>query len=156
MSENNRNEEFEKFLITITGIEKQKEFDRKVDRLKKSSSATTVWAVLPGLLGFYGIAHFYLNRPLEGLVILLTGLIPSLFLYGGVLIFLPFFGFNPFGSIPIPFEYLTLVSFIAAGCRIAFFIGNIISARYYYSRYEFYIHVKAKKPWDNWGLNSQI
>ena len=38
--------------------------------------------------------------------------------------------------------------------RIGFFIGNIIHARYQYSRYDFYIHHRAQKPWNNWGLNS--
>ena len=96
----NESKEWDKFLQTITQIEQNREFDRKVDRIKKSSSATTVWAVIPGLFGFYGIAHFYLNRPIEGLVILLVGIIPSLFLIGSFSwMFNPYYyiGKNNFG-----------------------------------------------------------
>ncbi len=153
---NEISEEWSKFLQTITQVEKNREFDRKVDRLKKSSSATTVWAVIPGLLGIYGIAHFYLNRPIEGLVILLTGFIPSLFLMGSFsALFVPYYYGDPniFG---LNSSTLVMVGFVAWGVRIAFFIGNIISARYHYSRYDFYIHLKASKPWNNWGLDSMI
>ena len=73
MSGMEESEELRKFIQTITLIEKKREFDRQVDRLKKSSSATTIWAIIPGLLGIYGMAHFYLNRPLEGLIIFLLG-----------------------------------------------------------------------------------
>ena len=66
-------DEFKKFMLTIVAIETDRRFDVKVDRLKKSSSATTIWAILPGLIGLYGIAHFYLNRPIEGLIILGIG-----------------------------------------------------------------------------------
>lgn len=148
--------EWNKFLQTITQIERSREFDRKVNRLKKSSSATTVWAVIPGILGIYGIAHFYLNRPIEGLVIFLTGIIPSLFLTGTLMSLInPYYyiGNNNFGVDP---SSMVMIGMVAWGVRIAFFVGNIISARYQYSRYDFYIHLKAKKPWNNWGLNSGI
>ena len=153
-----QNDEFEKFLSTITSVEKQREFDRRVDRLKKSSSATTFWAVFPGLFGIHGIAHFYLNRPLEGLIILVTGLIPGIFI--GLYSLIPFvapWGFlpstNTFGFSP---DYIYWIVISSLVIRVGFFIGNIISARYQYSRYESYIHYKAKKPWNNWGLDSQI
>ncbi len=156
MSENNRNDEFEKFLITVTNIEKQREFDRKVDRLKKSSSATTFWAIFGGILGLYGLAHFYLNRPLEGLIILLIGIIPSLFTINLFMWFLPGFLIQNFDFLGISSSDVIMISYIMVLLRISFFIGNIISARYQYSRYDFYIHWKAKKPWNNWGLDSKI
>ena len=151
-------DEFQKFLRTITQIEKQREFDRKVDRLKKSSSATTFWAILPALFGFHGIAHFYLNRPIEGLVILITGLIPGILLsvltlVPFVLPFLPLTSFSSFSVLDsVNTAYWITVALVVF--RIGFFIGNIIHARYQYSRYDFYIHHRAQKPWDNWGLNS--
>jgi len=149
--------EFEKFLTTMTSIEKQREFDRRVDRLKKSSSATTFWAVLPGLFGIHGIAHFYLNRPIEGLIIFFAGLLPGIFITA-----FTFIPFEPLSMLPsmsllgLSGENLVLLTGLLIATRIGFFIGNIISARYHYSRYEFFIHHRAKKPWDNWGLNSQI
>jgi hypothetical protein len=151
-------DEFQKFLSTITKIEKQREFDRKVDRLKKSSSATTFWAIFPALFGFHGIAHFYLNRPIEGLIILITGLIPVILL--SLLTLVPFaLPFLPFTSLSsfnvINFANATYwINVVLVILRIGFFIGNIIHARYQYSRYDFYIHHRAQKPWDNWGLNS--
>jgi len=149
-------EEFKKFVTILTGIEQNREFDRKVDRLKKSSSAVTVWAVIPGILGIYGISHFYLNRPLEGLLILLFGLAPSIFM-GGLFNFFPYTYFFPFINW-VPIEGLDTITsiIIFTVLRLGFFVGNIISARYHYSRYDFYIHHKAKKPWNNWGLNSRI
>ena len=144
-------EEFKKFVTVLTGIEQNREFDRKVDRLKKSSSAVTVWAVIPGLFGIYGIAHFYLNRPLEGLLILLLGLVPSIFM-GGLFTY-PYF--SPFTNwSPVIGLDATISFIIFLVLRIGFFVGNIISARYHYSRYDFYIHHKASKPWNDWGLNS--
>lgn len=147
-------EEFRKFIATLTIIEQNREFDRKIDRLKKSSSAVTVWAVIPGLFGIYGISHFYLNRPLEGLLILLFGLIPSLFL-GGLFTLFTYSYFSPFANW-VPFMGVdTTTSFIIfTVLRLGFFVGNIISARYHYSRYDLYIHLKGKKPWNNWGLDS--
>ncbi len=156
MSENNVTEEFEKFLITITNIEKQKEFDRKVDRLKKSSSATTVWAVIPGLLGIFGVAHFYLNRPLEGLIILLVGIIPTFLLLGSSMWLLPGFLMGYSNFLGISSSDAITVGYIAWILYIGFFVGNIISARYQYSKYELFIHWKAKKPWNNWGLDSRL
>lgn len=152
-------DEFAKFLTTITAIEKQREFDRKVDRLKKSSSATTFWAVFPGLFGIHGIAHFYLNRPIEGLIIFFAGILPG--------IFITIFTFIPSALVPLNFlpsvdtfglssNNLYWITIALVVIRIGFFIGNIISARYQYSRYEFVIHHRAKKPWNNWGLDSQI
>ena len=70
-------EALKKFIDTLTIIEGNRAFDRKIDRLKKSSSAVTVWAVIPAIFGIYGIAQFYLNRPLEGLLILCAGLTVS-------------------------------------------------------------------------------
>ena len=155
MSGMEESEELRQFLHTITLVEKKREFDRQVDRLKKSSSATTVWAIIPGLLGFYGIAHFYLNRPIEGLIIFLLGLIPSLLLYVSIMInFLP--SDLLLSYLPIPPQYLTLLPLAAVGFHIVFLFVNVILARYHYSRYDFFIHVKAKKPWNNWGLQSQI
>ena len=146
--------QLEKFFLTITEVEKKREFDRKVDRLKKSSSATTVWAVIPGLFGFFGIGQFYLNRPLEGLIFLLGGFIPSFVLIGSFLNFLPF-GYVLYDAILDHNDAMSL-TIIAVMMQITFFVINIISARYHYSRYDFYIHWKAKKPWNDWGLNSQI
>jgi len=156
MSDLTKSEEWDKFLQTITKVERDREFDRKVDRIKKSSSATTVWAVIPGLLGIYGIAHFYLNKPIEGLVILLTGLIPSLFVMGSFSwLFAPYYYGNP-NVLELDAENLIMIGIVAWGVRVAFFIGNIISARYNYSKYEWYIHLKASKPWNNWGLDSKM
>lgn len=149
-------EEFKKFLHTLSIIEENREFDRKIDRLKKSSSAVTVWAVLPGIFGIYGIAHFYLNRPLEGLLILLFGIMPSVFVGGSFALFAyPYF---PLLSSWVPFSELNTTSsfIIFLVLRIGFFVGNIIIARYYYSKYDFYIHLKGKKPWNNWGLDSMV
>lgn len=156
MSEDNRNVEFEKFLITVTNIEKQREFDRKIDRLKKSSAATTVWAIIPGLLGIYGVAHFYLNRPIEGWIILLTGIIPSFFVIQPLLWYWPGSLLGYSNIVDIPSSYIIIVSIVSWIIRIGFFIGNIISARYYYSKYDSYIYYKAKKPWNSWGLHSKI
>ena len=156
------NDEFQKFLSTITKIEKQREFDRKVDRLKKSSSATTFWAILPALFGFHGIAHFYLNRPIEGLIIMIAGIVPGILM--SATLFIPFFStyLTPItaynllpllniSSDPNTIYLLTIALFVS---RIGFFVGNIIHARYQYCRYDFYIHHRAQKPWNNWGLNS--
>ena len=151
-------EEFKKFVSILTEIEENREFDRQVDRLKKSSSAVTVWAVIPGLFGIYGISHFYLNRPLEGLVLLLSGFISSSVFVGGLF---PLFGYYPFFS---PFANWSLVTGLDASIaiiifillRLIFFVVNIIFARYHYSRYDFYIHKKARKPWNNWGLDSMM
>ena len=150
-------QEWIKFLHTITQVEKNREFDRKVDRLKKSSSATTFWAVFGGILGIHGLAHFYLNRPIEGLVILVTGFIPNIFAGGMAFLFTASM-FYPYGNyLPpsIDFDPATSI-FLFTVLRLGFFVGNIISARYHYSRYDFYIHLKAKKPWNNWGLDSLI
>lgn len=155
MSENYENDNFEKFLITITSIEKQREFDRKVDRLKKSSAAATVWAVIPGLLGIYGVGHFYLNRPIEGLIILLTGIIPTFLLFGSLIWFMPGFLIEYSNLIGIPTSSTT-IAIIGWMARLVFFVGSVISVRYHYSRYDSYIHYKAKKPWSNWGLNSKF
>jgi len=149
-------QEWSKFLQTITQVEKQREFDRKVDRLKKSSSATTIWAVLPGIFGIYGIAHFYLNRPIEGLVILLAGMVPTFFLMGSLSWILAPYFYGIDTSLGLNSSTLAMVWVIAWGIRISFFVGNIISARYHYSRYDFYIHLKAQKPWNNWGLDSKM
>jgi len=148
-------EEFKKFVDILTGIEQKRAFDRKVDRLKKSSSAVTVWAVIPGIFGIYGISHFYLNRPIDGLWILLLGLVPSLFVGNLFTLFTPYF--FPFtNSVPV-MGLDPITSFIIfTVLRLGFFVGNIISARYHYSRYDFYIHQKGKKPWNNWGLDSMI
>jgi len=149
-------EEWKNFLTNITNIEKNREFDRQVDRLKKSSSATTVWAVIPAIFGIYGIAHFYLNRPIEGLVILLVGMIPSIILFSLLSISLYYFYF-PISNLILKNGFPDSVYvFIVIGFNLAFFIGNIISARYHYSRYDYYIHLKAEKPWNNWGLDSLI
>ena len=149
-------EEFKKFVSILTGIEQNREFDRKVDRLKKSSSAVTVWAVLPGIFGIYGISHFYLNRPLEGLVILLLGFVPSIFM-GGLFALVAYPYFYPFTNwSPVTGLDPTISFIIFTVLRLGFFVGNIISARYHYSRYDFYIHQKGKKPWNNWGLDSMI
>ncbi len=152
----NESEYFNKFLQTITQIEKNREFDRKVDRLKKSSSATTFWAVFGGIFGIYGLSHFYLNRPLEGLVILLVGIIPSFFTINLFIWFLPGFLILNFDFLGLSSSDVIVMSYVMVAIRISFFVGNIISARYQYSRYDFYIHLKAKKPWNNWGLNSQM
>ena len=156
MSENNRNDEFEKFLITVTRIEKQREFDRQVDRLKKSSAAATVWAVIPGLFGIYGVGHFYLNRPIEGLIILLTGIVPTFFLLSSLIWFMPGFLIDYSNLFDIPVSYIAIAGIIAWIVRIVFLVGSVISVRYHYSRYDSYIHYKAKKPWNNWGLNSKV
>ena len=152
--------EFKKFLTTITAIEKKREFDRQVDRLKKSSSATTIWAVIPALFGFHGIAHFYLNRPLEGLLFFFGGIIPGILL-SGLIYFQSFFGFYSytipgFGNFTIAPELVLALTIVMIIFRVGLFIFNIISARYQYSRYDFFIHIRAKKPWNNWGLQSQI
>ena len=155
-----QSDEFEKFLTTMTGIEKQREFDRRVDRLKKSSSATTFWAVLPGLFGIHGIAHFYLNRPIEGLLILFGGILPGILV--SLLTIFPMIPFAVMGNMPsldgfgLRPDTLYWITIALVALRVGFFVGNIYSARYQYSRYEFFIHHRAKKPWDNWGLNSQI
>jgi hypothetical protein len=154
-----QSDEFSKFLTTMTAIEKQREFDRRVDRLKKSSSATTFWAVFPGLFGIHGIAHFYLNRPIEGLLILIGGILPGIFITAYSLT--PFLSFIPWSFLPslnglgLSPDYLYLATAALVVLRLGFFIGNIISARYQYSRYDFYIHHRAAKPWDNWGFNSK-
>ncbi len=149
-------EEFKKFLHTLTIIEQNREFDRKIDRLKKSSSAVTICAVLPGIFGIYGIAHFYLNRPLEGLLLLLFGIIPYLFM-GGLFTLFAYSYFYPFTNwVPITELDATTSFIIFLVLRIGFFVGNIIFARYHYSRYDFFIHLKGKKPWNNWGLDSTI
>jgi len=154
-----QSDEFSKFLTTMNSIEKQREFDRKVDRLKKSSSATTFWAIFPSLFGIHGIAHFYLNRPIEGLLILIGGILPGILVT--LLTVMPYFSFLPlsfipsmngFGFSPDTFYIMTLV---LIGLRVAFFIGNIYSARYQYSKYDFFIHHRAQRPWNNWGLDSQ-
>lgn len=137
-------EAFKKFIDTLTIIEGNRAFDRKIDRLKKSSSAVTVWAVLPGIFGIYGIAHFYLNRPLEGLLILLFGIIPNLFV-GGLFTLFAYSYFYPFtNSVPVMALDATSSFIIFLVLRIGFFVGNIISARYHYSRYDFFIHLKGK------------
>lgn len=149
-------EEFKKFLSILTQIEKNRELDRQVDRLKKSSSAVTVWAVIPGILGIYGISHFYLNRPLEGLLILISGFVSSIFI-GGLFVMFAYPYFNPFGSWGLVTGLDGIIStIIFIVLRFSFFVGNIISARYHYSRYDFYIHKKARKPWNNWGLDSMM
>jgi len=147
-------DEFKRFIHVYTIVEENRAFDRKIDRLKKSSSAVTVWAVLPGLFGIYGIAHFYLNRPLEGLLILLFGIIPYLFV-GGLFTLFAYSYFYPFTNwVPIMQLDPTSSFIIFLVLRIGFFVGSIISARYYYSKYDYYIHLKGKKPWNNWGLDS--
>jgi len=149
-------DEFKKFVAILTGIEQNREFDRKVDRLKKSSSAVTVWAVIPGIFGIYGISHFYLNRPIDGLLILILGLVPSLFIGGLFTLFT--YAYYPLFPNWIPNTGLdtTTSFFIFTVLRLGFFVGNIISARYHYSQYDFYIHLKGKKPWNNWGLDSLV
>ena len=146
--------QLDKFLANLIVIEKNREFDRKVDRLKKSSSAVTVWAVLPGLFGIFGIAHFYLNRPIEGLVILLSGFTFTAltFLFYAVSLFAPYYTYN----LPYLLNPTNPILAILVGVNISFFVANIIAARYHYTRYDFYIHLKATKPWNNWGLKSMM
>ena len=163
-SQKNLDSETDKLRTELIEIEKRREFDRKVDRIKKSSSATTVAAILPAIIGIFGAGHFYLNRPIDGTGFLVGGILTSIFGASLGLSFLTFLtsfgGFTPFmGSSSQGFwlgpegsafwvPWISVMLFVYIGL----FIANIVSARFWYSKHKNYIYDHAKRPWDDWGL----
>ncbi len=134
-----------------------------MDRLKKSSAATTIAAVLPSLIGVLGMGHFYLNRPLDGIGFLAGGIIISVVgIFQGFNLLAGLF--NPLGS---PFagsfsqgfwfgpegnvfwvSWASVLGIIYLGI----FIGNIVSARFWYRKYDTFVEEHAKLPWNHWGI----
>lgn len=163
-SQKNLESETDKLRTELIEIEKRREFDRKVDRIKKSSAGTTIAAVLPSLIGIYGMGHFYLNRPLDGTGFLVGGFLVSIFgvLQGFNLLSLAtsFVGFNPMTGISsegfwlgpegsgIWVPWVSVMILIHIGLLIA----NIVSARFWYSKHKNYVYDNAKRPWNDWGL----
>jgi len=163
-SQKNLESETDKLRTELIEIEKRREFDRKVDRIKKSSAGTTIAAVLPSMIGIFGIGHFYLNRPLDGTGFLVGGILASVFgIFQGfniLSLLTPFSGFTPFlGSSSQGFwlgpegsafwvPWISVMIFIHVGL----FIANIVSARFWFSKHKNYIYDHAKRPWNDWGL----
>jgi len=157
--------EIDQLRCELVEIEKRREFDRKVDRLKKSSAVTTIAAVLPSLIGVLGMGHFYLNRPLDGIGFLAGGIITMILgIFQGFNIITGLF--SPLGG---PFAGSSSQGFwlgpegnvfwvpwasIIGIIYLGIFIGNIVSVRFWYRKYDTFVEEHAKLPWNNWGLKT--